>query len=538
MKPGNSAEDKTLTTGKQREERARWQQPEQLNLWDNPDGRRSPTGGGKSWTRGESDTDRESTQWMEQGAQKAIGGGEFHMGAEAENRRGHQPSGSGDNANHPRPSLAEDSHGGSELKVVGVMKRVYDRRRLVQAWQQVRANAGAAGVDNMTVEAFGEREDEFLSLIHDKLKAGTYRFKPAKRVLIPKPGSSKKRKLGIPVVMDRVVSQSLHAVLTEISEPDFSGSNFGFRRGKSQHQAIRHVREAVMEGYEWCASLDIQSFFDEIPHNLILKLIRQRIRDERLVTLIVRVLKAGVAVDGVIEKTDQGCPQGSPVSPVLSNIVLNELDQELERRGHRFSRWADDFVILLRTERAALRVMEGITRFLEEELGLRVNRDKSRVAPIKDVEFLGFQILRGQIRVSTRARKRFVQEVRSRTRRNNGLSMHQVIGELNEYLEGWVGYYRIQEFRKIFQELDGFIRSRLRSMQLKKWKKPAKFQRMMIRAGAPVYYARRTWVRMKAWQSVMRREVRFVLSLEWFRRQGLVFLHDFAQRNLKLEFAR
>ena len=257
--------------------------------------------------------------------------------------------------------------------------------------------------------------------------------------------------------MDRVVSQSLHAVLTEIFEPDFSGSNFGFRRGKSQHQAIRHVREAVMEGYEWCASLDIQSFFDEIPHNLILKLIRQRIRDERLVTLIVRVLKAGVAVDGVIEKTDQGCPQGSPVSPVLSNIVLNELDQELERRGHRFSRWADDFVILLRTERAALRVMEGITRFLEEELGLRVNRDKSRVAPIKDVEFLGFQILRGQIRVSTRARKRFVQEVRSRTRRNNGLSMHQVIGELNEYLEGWVGYYRIQEFRKIFQELDAFI---------------------------------------------------------------------------------
>ena len=161
MKPGNSAEDKTLTTGKQREERAPWQQPEQLNLWDNPDGRRSPTGGGKSWTRGESDTDRESTQWMEQGAQKAIGGGEFHMGAEAENRRGHQPSGSGDNANHPRPSLAEDSHGGSELKVVGVMKRVYDRRRLVQAWQQVRANAGAAGVDNMTVEAFGEERMNF-----------------------------------------------------------------------------------------------------------------------------------------------------------------------------------------------------------------------------------------------------------------------------------------------------------------------------------------------------------------------------------------
>ena len=224
----------------------------------------------------------------------------------------------------------------------------------------------------------------------------------------------------------------------------------------------------MVEGYEWCASLDIESFFDEIPHNLILKLIRRKIQDERLVTMVARALKAGVEVEGVVEKTDKGCPQGSPVSPILSNIVLNELDQELERRGHRFSRWADDFVILLKTERAARRVMESITRLLEDELGLHVNRDKSRVAPMKDVEFVGFQILRGQIRVSTRARKRFVQEVRSRTRRNNGQSMSQVIAGLNEYLAGWVGYNRIQEFRKIFQELDAFIRSRLRSMQLKK----------------------------------------------------------------------
>lgn len=441
-------------------------------------------------------------------------------------------------AKHPRPSLAEEGHGGSKVKVAGVMERVYSPGRLYRAWQQVRANAGAAGVDKMPVEAFQEREDELLALIQEKLNTGTYRFKPARRVLIPKPGSPKKRKLGIPVVMDRVVSQSLHTVLAEIFDRDFSGSSFGFRLGKSQHQAIRHARKAVVEGYEWCASLDIQSFFDEIPHSLILKLIRRKIQDERLVTLIARALKAGVVVEGIVEKTDQGCPQGSPVSPILSNIVLDELDQELERRGHRFSRWADDFVILLRTERAAQRVMESMTRFLEDELGLRVNRDKSRVAPMKDVEFLGFQILRGQIRISTRARKRFVDAVRSRTRRNNGLSMHQVIGGLNEYLEGWIGYYRIQEFRKIFKELDEFIRSRLRSMQLKKWKKPGKFQRMMRRAGAPEYYVRRTWLQMRAWQSVLRREVRFVLSLEWFRRRGLVFLHDYTQRNLKLEFAR
>jgi len=270
------------------------------------------------------------------------------------------------------------------------MERVYDRRRLHQAWQAVRRNAGAAGIDQMTVADFARREEEFLDLIQAKLQAGTYRFKPARRVEIPKPGSTKTRNLGIPVVMDRIVSHSLHSVLEELFEPDFTTSNYGFRRGKSQHQAIGHVRQAVVEGYEWCAAIDLQGFFDEIPHDLILKLIRRKIRDERVVTLIARALKAGVRVDGVLEKTVKGCPQGSPVSPVLSNIVLNELDHELQRRGHRYCRWADDFLILLKTERAARRVMESVTTFLEQSLGLPVNRDKSQVALVKDVEFLGF----------------------------------------------------------------------------------------------------------------------------------------------------
>jgi group II intron reverse transcriptase/maturase len=418
------------------------------------------------------------------------------------------------------------------------MERVYDQRRLHQAWHNVRGNAGAAGIDQMTVDDFAQREEELLDLIQAKLQAGTYRFKPARRVEIPKPGSTQKRHLGIPVVMDRIVSHSLHSVLEERFEPDFTASNFGFRRGKSQHQAIGHVRQAVVEGYEWCAAIDLQRFFDEIPHDLILKLIRRKIRDERVVTLIARALKAGVMVGGVLEKTVKGCPQGSPVSPMLSNIVLNELDHELEGRGHRYCRWADDFLILLKTERAAQRVMESVTTFLEQSLGLPVNRNKSQVALVKDVEFLGFQILRGQIRISTKARKRFKDQVRRLTPRNNGQSMYQIIHDLNEYLRGWVGYYRVQEFRKVFRELDEFIRSRLRSMQLKKWKKPRKFQRMMIRAGYPVDEARRTWIKMNKWQSVMRRPVRFVLNLKWFRRQGLLFLDDFTSKTLKLEFAR
>ena len=420
------------------------------------------------------------------------------------------------------------------MKIKEVVNRVYNPWRLRKAWQQVKKNAGAAGIDKMTVEEFERRKEELLQLIHEKLKAGTYRFKPARRVLIPKEGTSKKRKLGIPVVMDRVVSQSINLVFEEIFDLEFTKSNFGFRRGMSQHQAVRHVQSIVLEGYEWCASIDLKSFFDEIPHNLILKLIRRRISDEKLVTLIARALKAGVVVEGKLEKTTKGCPQGSPLSPMLSNIVLNELDQELEKRGHPYCRWADDFLVLLKSERAAKRVMEGIVNYLEEELNLPVNKEKSKVALVKDVPFLGFQILRGKIRISDKARTKFKDKVRNLTRRNNPLSMYKITQDLNEYLRGWVSYFRLQEFKKIFGDLDGWIRSRLRSMQLKKWKNPRKFQRIMIKAGFQPLIAQRVWIKMNKWQSVNRREVRFVLNLKWFKRQGLIFLDNFTRKPLEL----
>ena len=421
-----------------------------------------------------------------------------------------------------------------ELKYKGVMERVFEPRRLQAAWQQVKANDGAAGIDRMTVAAFERRESELLALIHEKLKAGAYRFKPARRTLIPKEGTSKMRELGIPVVMDRIVSQSVNSVFAEIFDPKFTKSNYGFRKGHSQHQAIRHVQQVVGEGYEWCASIDLARFFDEIPHALILKLIRRQIEDEPLITLIARALTAGVIIEGEYHKTRKGCPQGSPLSPMLSNIVLNELDQELERRGHRYCRWADDFLILVRSERAAKRVLEGITKHLERELRLPVNREKSRAALVKDVPFVGFQILRGKIRVSDKARVKCKDRVRRLTRRNNPLSMYQIIQDLNEYLRGWVGYFRVQQFSRPFTDLDGWIRSRLRSMQLKKWKNPRKFQRMMIRAGYKRGKAQRTWVKMTKWQSVKRREVRFVMNLQWFRKRGLMFLEPFVQKQIPL----
>ena len=435
-----------------------------------------------------------------------------------------------------RQSSWGDSHGAEGVKAEKVLERVYDWGRLRMAWKQVEKNAGAAGIDRMTVEAFTEREGYLLREIQEKLKAGIYRFQPARRVLIEKEGTPKKRKLGIPTVMDRIVSQSIHLVLEGIFDSGFTSSNFGFRRGKSQQRTIKQVRESVVEGKEWCVSIDLESFFDEIPHGLILRLLRRKIGDERFITLIARALKAGVIVEGQYEKTVKGCPQGSPMSPILSNIVLNELDQELERRGHRYGRWADDFIILVKTERAGTRVMESITRYLEGGLGLPVNKEKSRVAPIKDVAFLGFQILRGKLRVSNGAREKFKKKVKELTKRNNPLSMRQVILALNKYLAGWVTYFCIQEFRQLFRHLDEWVRNRLRSIQLKKWKKPAKFQRIMIRAGYNPSDARKTWVKMDRWQSVERKEVLFTLNLGWFKRQGLMFLNEYTNRALELPF--
>jgi group II intron reverse transcriptase/maturase len=414
-----------------------------------------------------------------------------------------------------------------------VLERVYEPRRLLEAWQQVKTNAGAAGIDRMSVKDFEERKGELMPMIRNKLMQGTYRFKPARRVEIPKDGSSKTRRLGIPVITDRIVSTSIQRVFEQIFEQDFTSSNYGFRRGRSQHQAIAYVKKKVEEGYSWCASIDLKGFFDEIPHDLILKLIRRKIADERIVTLVARALKAGVVVKGVFEKTTKGCPQGSPLSPMLSNIVLNEMDQELERRGLTYCRWADDSVILLKSERAAQRVSEGMIKYLEGTLNLPVNREKSEVAKFKDITFLGIRISGRRIRISEKAIAKFKWRVKALTRRNNPLSMYQIITELSQYLRGWIGYFRIQQMSGVLAELDVWIRYRLRAMQLKKWKKPKKFQRIMIKAGFDPREAHKTWVNMKSWRSAHRKEVCIVLSPEWFQRIGLVFLDDFRPASLK-----
>lgn len=412
-------------------------------------------------------------------------------------------------------------------KITNVIEQVYDPGRLQVAWQQVRKNDGAAGIDNMSVKDFEERGKTLAPLIAKKLKSDNYRFKPAKRVYIEKEFSNKLRPLGIPVVMDRIVSQSMNLVLNEIFDKTFTNSNFGFRKERSQHMAIKYVQRLVKANYKWCAAIDLKSFFDEIPHNLIMKLLRRKIKDERFITLVARALKSGIIYEGKFEKTIKGCPQGSPISPILSNIVLNELDQELERRGLKYCRWADDFLIMVRSERAAKRILENITRFLEEDLGLTVNNEKSQAVHISKVTFLGFKIHREKIIISPKAREKFKDKVRKLTKRNNPLSMHEIIKQLNKYLQGWIGYFKIQETKTKLRRLDQFIRQRLRAMQLKKWKKPKRFQKMMIKAEAPIERAKRTWVKMNRWKSVKRLEVLFTLDLKWFRELGLLTLDDY-----------
>ena len=311
------------------------------------------------------------------------------------------------------------------------------------------------------------------------------------------------------------------------------GATSGSAKGEVNTKPSAMCEKKVKQRYRWCASVDLKSDFNDIPHDLIFKLIRRRIDgvpppDERLVTLIARALKAGVVVDGKFEKTTKGVLQSSPLSPILSNIVLNEMDQELDRRGLTYARWADDFVILLKSRRSAHRVMERITRYLEETMGLPVNREKSEVALMREVTFLGFRIYRLKIRVSDQSIAKFKRRIHELTHRNNPKSMQTIIEELNRFLRGWANYFRIQEFKTLFGSLDDWVRGRLRSMQLAKWKKPKKFQRAMINAGVPVWRARRVWVAMRSWQSANRREVLRVLNADWFRSLGLIFLHDYS----------
>lgn len=378
------------------------------------------------------------------------------------------------------------------------MEEVADPGNLVEAFRRVASKHGAAGPDGKSVDEVREHIDDILDRLHRALLDGTYRPGLIRRVWIPKHGGGE-RGLGIPDVIDRIVGQAVHQVLSPHYEATFHPSSHGFRPGRSCHTAIAEAKQHVDEGYGWVVDLDLAKFFDRVHHDRLMARLACTISDARVLQLIRRMLKAKVVMpDGVVVSTDEGAPQGGPLSPLLSNIVLDELDWELARRGHRFVRYADDANIFVQSERAGQRVMASVRRFIEERLRLVVNADKSAVARPEERHFLGFRLRRtpGQeateTLLSVRSRKRIASKIRELVPRTWGQSIKDCISQLNGYLRGWLNHFWIcsEAESRILHNLDAHIRRRLRALQLAHWKRPRTIAHRLIRAGVKVKTAR------------------------------------------------
>nr|WP_242043404.1 group II intron reverse transcriptase/maturase [Leptolyngbya sp. FACHB-671] len=324
-----------------------------------------------------------------------------------------------------------------------LMTRILERSNVQQAWSRVKSNRGAPGSDGMSLEDFPDYAREHWSEIRQSLMDGSYHPRPVRRVTIPKSHGKGERKLGVPCVIDRVIQQAILQVLTPIFDPEFAQSSFGSRPKRSAHGAIRQAKTFVKAGYRYVVDLDLEKFFDQVNHDALMSRIARKVTDKGLLALIGRYLRAGVMVGDTIEPTVLGTPQGSPLSPLLSNILLDDLDKELEDRGHRFVRYIDDLVILVRSRRAGRRVMLSISHYLTQKLKLKVNQQKSQVVKIEKLEYLGFTFRGIRIFVTNQALKDFKHRLRGLTSRSWGVSMAERIKRLNCYLRGWMNYFGI-----------------------------------------------------------------------------------------------
>jgi RNA-directed DNA polymerase len=391
------------------------------------------------------------------------------MLAFAEENRGEAPKGLGEGTE----SLAVKR--GTESPAIGeqMMEEVCERENCKQALARVRANKGSAGVDGMTVLQLPEYLKQHWPAIREQLLSGTWKPQPVKRVEIPKPDGGV-RKLGIPTVLDRFVQQAVMQVLQRRWDRTFSDHSYGFRPGRSAHQAVEQAQQYIAEGYRWVVDLDLEKFFDRVNHDKLMAKIAERVSDKRLLKLIRAFLRAGVMEGGLVSPVDEGTPQGGPLSPLLSNIVLDEFDRELERRGLRFARYADDSNIYVRSRRAGERVMESLTRLIATKLKLKVNRQKSAVARPWERKFLGFSFTMNREpkrRIAPKAVLRFKERVRELTRRTRGVSIERMAEELARYVRGWLGYFGKCQTPSVLEELEKWFRRRLRSAIWKQWKR-------------------------------------------------------------------
>ncbi len=371
-------------------------------------------------------------------------------------------------------------------------ERVWERQNLLTALERVERNGGAAGMDGMPVEELRPYLKEHWLEIREALDQQTYQPNPVRRVEIPKPDGGV-RQLGIPTVLDRLLQQAIAQVLTPLFEPLFSNHSYGFRPGRSAHQAIKQAQVYVQAGYEWVVDIDLEKFFDRVNHDMLMARVARVVKDKRVLKLIRAYLNSGVMVNGVVLDTEEGTPQGGPLSPLLSNIMLDDLDKELEKRGHKFVRYADDCNIYVQTRRAGERVMESVKTFLEKKLKLKVNPKKSKVDRATRVKFLGFSFYKRKgevlIRVATRSLERFRGKLRRLTKRTRSGKLEDIIQEINQYTMGWMGYYRQANTPSVFEGLDSWIRRRMRQMVWKRWKRGTTRYRNLVKMGVPKWRA-------------------------------------------------
>jgi RNA-directed DNA polymerase len=407
-----------------------------------------------------------------------------------------------------------------------LLERVLDRDNVQKAWKRVKANKGAPGVDGVSIDDFPEFARAQWDRIRESLLAGTYLPSPVKRVEIPKPTGGK-RPLGIPTVIDRLIQQAMYQVLMPIFDPDFSEFSYGFRPGRSAHNAVRKVREYIRQGYRIAVDMDLSKFFDKLNHDVLMRRVARKIRDKRVLRLLGKYLRAGVVVKGRLQETREGVPQGGPLSPLLANILLDDLDKELEKRGHKFVRYADDFVILVRTQRAGLRVKESITRFLERKLKLKVNQDKSQVSSMDQTLFLGFTFKGTKIRWSDKAFREFKRRVKRLTGRSWFVSMEYRYKKLSQYIRGWMNYFGISEYYRPIPEVDHWLRRRMRMCYWKQWRRPRTKIRNLLKLGTFLKAALDVGLSRKGpWRLARTLATQTGMTNQWLKEQGLVSVKE------------
>lgn len=404
-----------------------------------------------------------------------------------------------------------------------LLERIVDYENLKRAYKQVESNGGSSGVDKMEVEELRQWLGKNLSNLRETLLLEKYQVSAVRKVEIPKPTGGL-RMLGIPTVKDRLIQQAIHQQLSRYYEPYFSDHSYGFRPNRSAHQAVLQATEYIKEGKEWVVDIDLEKFFDKINHDRLMQRLSKRIGDKRLLRLINAYLKAGMMEEGLVEQRTAGTPQGGPLSPLLSNIVLDELDRELESRGHSFCRYADDCNIYVKSRKAGERVMGSVVKFIEKKLKLKVNHSKSGVRHCTEVKFLSYTLLpEGGRRVADKTINRLKDRIREITRRNRGVEFEQVIKELNVVIIGWTNYFRLADkWLSTLRDLDGWIRRKLRCYKLKQCGRKYTIYKMLRSFDIPEGMSWNVVMYSQGWWDMSGKEaVNHAMNLNWFALQGL-----------------